>query len=229
MLILADCRPLPPISVEFALTVSPHAAFENRRCLETPFLVGAMRITSVRRGERQPLSSRAARHSFSPTGWNRHGMGTLPSLGATLTLPHPCPSSSPLSIGRDGCFRLHRILSVIEASRPRDAPPQHPMQPNLPQNPRTRMHQPLQIFISPLSLGGPIVDEDFSPSTYAVSKPISIAYARTCDAFLMSRLVWPAGICVACSICAAISQHTHPSVCRTTPHDLCIAHRQTRS
>jgi hypothetical protein len=121
MLILADCRPLPPISVEFALTVSPHAAFENRRCLETPFLEGAMRITSVRRGERQPLSSRAARHSFSPTGWNRHGMGTLPSLGATLTLPHPCPSSSPLSIGRDGCFRLHRILSVIEASRPRDA------------------------------------------------------------------------------------------------------------
>ena len=67
------------------------------------------------------------------------------------------------------------------------------------------------------------------PQQYAVSKPISIAYARTCDAFLMSRLVWPAGICVACSICAAISQHTHPSVCRTTPHDLCIAHRQTRS
>ena len=111
---------------------------------------------------------------------------------------------------------------------PPRCPPQHPMQPNLPQNPRTGMHQPLQIFISPLSLGGPIVDEDFSPSTYAVSKPISIAYARTRDAFLMSRLVWPAGICVACSICAAISQHTHPSVCRTTPHDLFIAHRQTR-
>ena len=67
------------------------------------------------------------------------------------------------------------------------------------------------------------------PQQYAVSKPISIAYARTCDAFLMSRLVWPAGICVACSICAAISQHTHLSVCRTTPHDLCLAHRQTRS
>ena len=48
---------------------------------------------------------------------------------------------------------------------PPRCPPQHPMQPNLPQNPRTGMHQPLQIFISPLSLGGPIVDEDFSPSS----------------------------------------------------------------
>ncbi len=44
-------------------------------------------------------------------------MGILPSLAATLPLPHPCPSSSPFSIGHDGFFRLHRL----EPSRPRDA------------------------------------------------------------------------------------------------------------
>jgi hypothetical protein len=49
--------------------------------------------------------------------WRRHVVGTLPSFAATLPLPHPCPSSSPFSIGHDGFFRLHRL----EPSRPRDA------------------------------------------------------------------------------------------------------------
>ena len=66
--------------------------------------------------------------------------------------PLPCPC---LILARVRLpFRLATMASsaCIASSQaaPRDAPPQHPMQPNLPQNPRTRMHQPLQIFISPL-------------------------------------------------------------------------------
>ena len=154
-------------------------------------------------------------------------MGTLPSLGATLTLPHPCPSSSPLSIGRDGCFRLQ---TVSHRGKP---PPRCPSATSdAAQSSAESAHAYASAFTD-LHIAAIARWTDcrrrLQPQQYAVSKPISIAYARTCDAFLMSRLVWPAGICVACSICAAISQHTHPSVCRTTPHDLCIAHRQTRS
>ena len=144
----ADCMHAPAIrpihaSAELVCAaVSQHAAFENRRCRETPLWKRCASRRSI--GACRCLDRRGA--SFSPRAWRRHVVGTLPSFGATLPLPHPCPSSSPFSIGHDGFFRLHRL----EPSRPRDAPPQHPMQPNLPQNPRTRMHQPLQIFISPL-------------------------------------------------------------------------------
>ena len=124
VLLIAYCHAhlgrLPPATTRICRVRTHSVAAWNfqKFPVSTPFLVGATHITSVRRSERLPSSSR---RSFSSTGWRGHGIGTMPSPGATFTLPHPCPSSSPLSICRDGCFRLHRVLSVIEANRPRDA------------------------------------------------------------------------------------------------------------
>jgi hypothetical protein len=115
----ADCMHAPAIrpihaSAELVCAaVSQHAAFENRRCRETPLWKRCASRRSI--AACRCLDRRGA--SFSPRAWRRHVVGTLPSFGATLPLPHPCPSSSPFSIGHDGFFRLHRL----EPSRPRDA------------------------------------------------------------------------------------------------------------
>ena len=115
----ADCMHAPAIrpihaSAELVCAaVSQHAAFENRRCRETPLWKRYASRRSI--GACRCLDLRGA--SCSPRAWRRHVVGTLPSFAATLPLPHPCPSSSPFSIGHDGFFRLHRL----EPSRPRDA------------------------------------------------------------------------------------------------------------
>ena len=102
-------RPLPTACGDFESTLSQHAAFENRRCLETPLCERVARSQSVE-AFRCPHRRGA---SFSPRSRRRHVVGT------------PCPSSSPFSIGRDAFFRLHRV----ETSRPRE-PAQHPVQRN---------------------------------------------------------------------------------------------------
>jgi hypothetical protein len=168
MLILADCRPLPPISVEFELTVSPHAAFVNRRCLETPFpgLPCGSDANHVRPSRRATAfiveGSEAQLLSYMlKTAW----YGNRAQSGRDLDLASSLPELvSPFDWPRWLLPPASHTVSNRGKPPPR-CPPQHPMQPNLPQNSRTRMHQPLQIFISPLSLGGPIVDEDFSPSS----------------------------------------------------------------
>jgi hypothetical protein len=95
---------------------------------------------------------RAWYRNDAQSGRDLHLASSLPELVSPFDLPRwLLPPAS-------------RTVSHRGKPPPRCAP-HHPMQRYLPQSPRTRMHQPLQIFISPLSLGGPIVDEDFSPSS----------------------------------------------------------------
>ena len=89
---------------------------------------------------------RAWYRNDAQSGRDLHLASSLPELVSPFDLPRwLLPPAS-------------RTVSHRGKPPPRCAP-HHPMQRYLPQSPRTRMHQPSQIFISPLPLGGPIVDE----------------------------------------------------------------------
>ena len=89
---------------------------------------------------------RAWYRNDAQSGRDLHLASSLPELVSPFDLPRWLlpPASRTVS---------HR------GKPPPRCPPHHPMQPSRQQSPRTRMHQPSQIFISPLPLGGPIVDE----------------------------------------------------------------------
>lgn len=135
-------------------------------------------------------------------------MGTLPNFAATLPLPHPCPSSSPFSIGHDGFFRLHRL----EPSRPRDARRSIRCAPNAGAILARADISLYSCFYRRYRLSEPLSTKSLIPRTYPVSNPISITYARTCDVFFMHAMP-PSGLGQRGSvrhskICAANSQHT---------------------
>jgi len=146
-------------------------------------------------------------------------VGTLPNFAATLPLPHPCPSSSPFSIGHDGFFRLHRL----EPSRPRDARRSIRCAPNAGAILARADISLYSCFYRRYRLSEPLSTKSLIPRTYPVSNPISITYARTCDVFFMHAMP-PSGLGQRGSvrhskICAANSQHTPP---RCKPRELGI-------
>ena len=114
MLIVAGCRPLPAASGQVVSPLSQNAAFEDRRCQETPLCAryAPRRFVAARRCLLYIfiIEAQASRLEAGD------GMWLEPSLGATLPLPRcqPCPSSP---IGHDDFLRLHRV----EAICPRDA------------------------------------------------------------------------------------------------------------
>ena len=77
----------------------------------------------------------------------------LAQSGRDLDLASSLPELvSPFELPRWVLPPASRTVSHRGKPPPR-CPPHHPMQRYLPQSPRTRMHQSLQIFISPLPLG----------------------------------------------------------------------------
>jgi hypothetical protein len=108
---MADCRTLQTASGYFVSTLSRHLAFENRRCLETPCGSDAWHAGPSRR-----VAALIAEAQASPleAGDGRHVVRALPSLVATLPLPHPCPSSSPLSP-----FRFAAMASSAQSASQR--------------------------------------------------------------------------------------------------------------
>ena len=108
---MADCRPLSTASGYFVSTLSQHLAFENRRCLETPWWERCVARRSIapcrcldRRGE-----------SVSPRGRRWEACcENLAQSGRDLALPHPLPSSSPLSP-----FRFAAMASSAQSASQR--------------------------------------------------------------------------------------------------------------
>ncbi len=114
VVVMAGCRPLRTASSEVVSPLSRNAAFEDRRCLETPLCARYASRRSV-------AACRCLLDTFIVEAQASRleagdGMWLEPSLGATSPLPRcqPCPSSP---IGHNGFLRLHRV----EAICPRDA------------------------------------------------------------------------------------------------------------
>lgn len=114
MLTMAGCRPLRTASSEVVSPLSRNAAFEDRRCLETPLCARCASRRSVAACRCLLyifiIEAQASRLEAGDSMWLE------PSPGTTLPLPRcqPCPSSP---IGHNDFLRLHRV----EAICPRDA------------------------------------------------------------------------------------------------------------
>ena len=146
-------------------------------------------------------------------------------------LPHPFPRSSPFSIGRPRWFLPS--ASRLDKPPPR-SPPQHPLRPNRPHNPRTRTH-PKAAFttcfvISPIDghrsayrSVGTVVDEEPRPQDVQNQQPNhwQHRHARTCDAFLLHATQPSRGSVRH----ARFALQTTLPLSTGTPHELGIAHR----
>ena len=104
MLIMADCRPLQTASGYFVSTLSQHLAFENRRCLETPWWERCVARRSI--APCRCLDRRGARVSPRGRRWEAC-CENLAQSGRDLALAPSLPelvSAFAFSIRRDGFF-----------------------------------------------------------------------------------------------------------------------------
>jgi len=123
---------------------------------------------------------------------------------------------------------LHPPASRRARPPPR-CPPQHPVRPLCRRNPRMHRHQPLQFFLSPLPPERTVLStKRLNPTTYPVSNPIRITYARTCDVFFMHAMP-PSGLGRRgqCGIARFANSHHTPPRCK--PRELGIDCCQPRA
>ena len=154
MLILADCLPLPPVFVEFALTVLPHGTFKNFRCRHPSLW--------ERRTSRRSVAASDCLHLRGAASPLQAGEGMVSERCPVRARPSPCLILARARLPfRFAAMAASACIAYCQSSR-QTAPAMRAASSDAALSSAESAHAYASAFTdlhSPLPLGGPIVDE----------------------------------------------------------------------